>query len=137
MNLIQPNNAVITEIRNNVILLPPGILYFCRLDKPNKASVLCATELLLVESETHNVRCLIWDIRNKIRLSGGIQVFILNQIPKLATHFDHVHVVWDESIAHSWKGTFVKRMPVFQKHVAFSFHTSIEEALTLARIQIA
>ena len=137
MYLTQPNNTVLTEIQRNVMILPPGVLYFCRLDKPSKASVLCAMELLLVESETHKVRDLVWDVRNKSRLTGGMQVLILQQIPKLAENFDRVYVVWDESTAHSWKGAFFKRMPVFQQHVEFSFHISIEDALTATRIQSA
>ena len=137
MNLIQPNSSVLTEIRSNVMLLPPGVLYYSRLDKPTKASVLCAMNLLLLESETHQVRDLIWDVRNKSRLLGGMQFFIVNQIPKLTGHFDRVYVVWDEYTADSWKGTFVKRMPVFKKHVKFSFHSSIENALIAARIQSA
>ena len=137
MNLIQPNNSVLTKIRGNVMLLPPGVLYYSRLDKPTKSSVLCATDLLLLESKTHKVRDLIWDIRNKSRLMGGMQVFIVQQIPRLTAHFDRVYVVWDESTAHSWKGAFIKRMPVFQQNMEFSFHINIEDALTAACIQSA
>ena len=137
MNTIPLNNTVLSEIHSNVMILPPGVLYFCRLDKPTKSTVLCATELLLAEAKKHKVRDLIWDVRNKSRLMGGMQVFIVQQIPRLTEHFDRVYVVWDESMAHSWKGAFIKRMPVFQQHIEFSFHISIEEALTKASIQSA
>ena len=137
MNLLQLNNTVLSEIQRNVMVLPPGVLYYCRLDQPTKASVLCTVELLLAESKTHDIRDLVWDVRNKSRLMGGMQVFIVQQIPKLADHFDRVYVVWDESTAHSWKGAFIKRMPVFQQYAEFSFHISIEDALTAACIQSA
>ena len=120
---------LLKEIHNNTMVLPPGVMYFRRLDAPTIHSIEYATGYLVEEGIQNDTNLLVWDIRNKPQLSGGLQLTIVRQIPRLKGHFEHVAVVWDETQANLWKTEFITRMPVFKQHVGFSFHFTMEEAV--------
>ena len=122
-------HRILNEIHKNTLVLPPGLLYFKRLDKPSTKTVSYALSNLLAEGKKHQTKCLIWDVRKLSNINGGLQLTIVRQIPMLREQFEHVAVVWDKTKANLWKSTFIKRMPIFQTHVVFSFHFSMEEAM--------
>lgn len=120
---------VLKEIHNNTMVLPPGVLYFKRLDAPTTHSIQYTAGYLVGEGIRNSTSLLVCDVRNKPQLSGGLQLLIVRQIPRLKGHFDHVAVVWDETQANLCKTGFISRMSVFQEHVGFSFHFTMEEAV--------
>lgn len=122
-------DELLKEIHENAMVLPPGLLYFKRLDAPSTHSIEYATQYLIEESIRNDMHVLVWDIRNKPQLSGGLQLTIVRQIPRLTGHFAHVAVVWDETQANKWKTGFISRMSIFKKHVDFSFHFTMEAAV--------
>lgn len=129
MNGITIPSQVINQIHQNMMVLPPGVLYCKRLDSPTKETIQYTTKLLSKESTDHQIPFLIWDIRNCPAIRGGIQLYLLQQIPKLYGHFDQIAVVWDNTDVNSWKRAFIAKFPVFRDRIRFSFHTSMEEAM--------
>ena len=129
MTLTDIPNSLLHEIHMNTLVLPPGVLYFKRLDKPSTNTVAYSLSYLLAEGKKHQTNCLIWDVRNRSDLSGGLQLTIVRQIPMLREQFDHVAVVWDQTQANRWKSSFIKRMPIFHAYVGFSFHFAMEAAI--------
>lgn len=119
----------IEEIHSSMMVLPPGILYCKRLANPTRDTISYGVSRLLHESTQHNVHHLIWDIRGRGHISGGLQLHIAQQIPKISGHFQHVSVVWDDNKGNALRRAFIKKMPVFHKDVSFEFHTSIEDAM--------
>ncbi len=122
-------SQLIKQIHQNIMVLPPGVLYCKRLDSPTKETIQYTIKYLIQESTDHQTPLLIWDIRNCPVTTGGIQLSIVQQIPKLYGHFDQIAVVWDDTDANSWKKTFIAKLPVFRDKIKFSFHTSMEEAM--------
>ena len=123
------SQSLLNEIHMNTLVLPPGVLYFKRLDKPSTNTVVYSLSYLLAEGKRNQTNCLIWDVRKLSNLTGGLQLTIVRQIPLLCEQFDHVAVVWDQTHANRWKSSFIKRMPIFHTYVGFSFHFTMEEAI--------
>ena len=117
-------------IDENLVVVPPGILYFKRMENPTKATIDYTTERIGLLAQEQEISQLIFDVRGRVPINTHLRLYMGKKIIPLARVLKYIVVIIDPTANNQMAISFAKHMKFYTDFADVQFCQTFEEGIS-------